>query len=83
MDSVNDVAKAFKISGYNYQKTRQELLKFKDLDPVELIKKEKVVKKGPDKGVRAFYITNFDPRMLHPRQLISRKRNWNGSADDK
>ena len=72
VDSVNDVAKAFKISGYNYQKTRQELLKFKDLDPVELIKKEKVVKKGPDKGVRAFYITNFDPRMLHPRQLISR-----------
>ena len=35
-------------------------------------KKEKVDKKGPKKGVQSFYITGYDPRMLHPRQLISR-----------
>ena len=38
-ESVEDAAKAFKVSGYNYQKTKQELLKFKNLDPIELIKK--------------------------------------------
>ena len=71
-DSVDEAAKAFKISGYPYQKTKQELLKFKNLDPIELIKKEKVDKKGPKKGVQSFYITGYDPRMLHPRRLISR-----------
>ena len=71
-EAVDEAAKAFKISGYNYQKTKQELLKFKDLDPIELIKKEKVVKKKPDKGLQAFYISDYDPRMPHPRQLISR-----------
>ena len=44
-ESVEDAAKAFKVSGYNYQKTKQELLKFKNLDPIELIKKDKKVKK--------------------------------------
>ena len=69
---IEDAAKSFKISGYNYQKTKQELRKFRDLDPVELIKKEKVVRKRPEKGVQAFFITDYDPRMLHPRQLLSR-----------
>ena len=71
-NSVDEAAKAFKISGYNYQKTKQELMKFKSLDPIELIKKEKVPRSVPKKGVKAFYITNYDPRMLHPRKLISR-----------
>ena len=71
-ESVEEAAKAFKVAGYSYQKTKQELLQFKELDPVELIKKEKVVKKSPDKGVKAYLITNYEPRMLHPRQLISR-----------
>ena len=33
-ESVEDAAKAFKVSGYKYQKTKQELLAFKELDPV-------------------------------------------------
>ena len=70
--SVEEAAKAFKISGYSYTKTKQDLLKFKSLDPVELIKKEKRIKKGPDKGVQAYYIDSFDPRMPHPRKLISK-----------
>ena len=70
-ESVEDAARAFKMSGYNYQKSKQELLKFKNLDPIQLIKKEKRKKKGPDKGVRAFYIDSYDPRMPHPRKLIS------------
>ena len=71
-ESVEDAARAFKMSGYNYQKTKQELMKFRDLDPIQLINKEKVVKKGPDKGVQAYFISTFDPRMMHPRQLITR-----------
>ena len=39
-ESVEDAARAFKMSGYNYQKSKQELLKFKNLDPIQLIKKE-------------------------------------------
>ena len=71
-ESVETAAKAFKVSGYGYQKTKQELLKFKNMDPIELIKKEKEARKGPDKGVRSYYIDQFDPRMLHPRKLITR-----------
>ena len=28
-------------------------------------------KKRPEKGVQSFFITDYDPRVLHPRQLIS------------
>ena len=71
-ESVEDAARAFKVSGYSYSQTKQELQKFRNLNPVDLIRKEKVVKKKPDKGVQAYYIANYEPRMLHPRQLISR-----------
>ena len=47
-------------------------MKFKDEDPIELIKKQKVVRGKPDKGVKAFFITKYDPRVPHPRQLISK-----------
>ena len=36
-ESVEDAARAFKVSGYNYQKYKEELLKFKDMDPIEII----------------------------------------------
>ena len=34
--------------------------------------KEKVPRNKPVKGVKAFYILKYDPRMPDPRQLISR-----------
>ena len=71
-DSVEEAARAFKISGYKYQSTKQKLLQFRDEDPSELIKKEKVKRNKPDKGFEAFYITKYDPRMPHPQQMISR-----------
>ena len=46
-------------------------MKLKDLDPVELIKKEKKDKKKPEKGVKAFFVSKYDPRMPHPRKMIS------------
>ena len=72
MESVEDTARAFKISGYCYQDTKKELLKFKEIDPLNLIKKSKTVRSKPEKGVRAFFISSYDPRMPHPRQLISK-----------
>ena len=71
-ESVEETAKAFKISGYSYQETKKELLKFKDEDPLQLIKKKKTVRKKPNKGVRSFFISKYDPRMPHPRQLITK-----------
>ena len=69
--SAEETARAFKISGYNYQDTKRKLLEFKDDNPIDLILKEKVTRNKPVKGVKAFYITKYDPRMPHPRQLIS------------
>ena len=43
-----------------------ELMKFEDLDLVELIKKEKEDKKKPEKGVKAFFVSKYYPRMPHP-----------------
>ena len=40
-ESVEQAARAFKMSGYSYQHTKQELMGFKNLDPIELIKKER------------------------------------------
>ena len=71
-ESVEETARAFKISGYNYQETKKGLLEFRNDDPIELIKKSKTIRNRPEKGVRAFYVSKYDPRMPHPRQLISR-----------
>ena len=37
-----------------------------------MIKKKKVAKRKPEKGVNVYYISKYDPRMPQPRQLISR-----------
>ena len=47
-------------------------MEFINDDPIELIKKSKTIINRPEKGVRAFYVSKYDPRMPHPRQLISR-----------
>jgi hypothetical protein len=40
---VEDTARALKISGYCYQDTKKEILKLKDLDSLNFIKKRKTV----------------------------------------
>ena len=61
------------LSGYGYQESKNELLQYKDISPVELIKKKKNVRKKPQKGVRVFFISKYDPRMPQPRQLLPRE----------
>ena len=43
-NSVEDTARAFKISGYNYQNSKKELFKFKEDNPIDLIKTDTVVR---------------------------------------
>ena len=50
--------------GYSSQSSKKELLEFKDDDP---FRKEKVVRNKPLKGVKAFFIEKYDPRMPHPK----------------
>ena len=72
-ETVEECPKSFSIAGYNFQHAKTELRKFRDIDPVEMIKKgpnEKDTKNNS--GSKVFYVDNFDPRMPHLRQLISR-----------
>ena len=47
-------------------------MKFEKEDPIELIRKENVTRNKPEKGVKVFYIAKYDPRMPHPRKLLSK-----------
>ena len=62
------------ISGYDDQMVKKEMLKFEHIDPVELVRKKgsKSKTKRFKPGCRAFYISSYDPRLPHPRNLISR-----------
>ena len=71
-ESVENTAKALKISGYNFQNLEKAVLEFRNEDPIVLINKEKVVRNKPVKGVKAFFISKYDPRMPQPRHLISK-----------
>ena len=52
-ESVENTAKALKISGYNFQNSKKSLLEFRNEDPIVLINKEKVVRNKPVKGVKS------------------------------
>ena len=49
---------------------------------IVLIKKEKTDNSIPEKGVKAFYVSKYDPRMPHPRKLISRNYHHIASNPD-
>ena len=71
-EAVEVCSKSFAIAGYNYQHSRSELRKFRNQDPVEMIKAGPKEKDGKRAGPKVFYVDNYDPRMPHPRQLISK-----------
>ena len=52
-ESVENTAKALKISGYNFQNSKKAFLEFSNEDPIVLINKEKVVRNKPVKGVKS------------------------------
>ena len=62
------------LSGYKYEMVKQELLKFENVDPLELANRDKKdnKKQKSKPGCKAFYVAPFDPRLPHPRKLISK-----------
>ena len=71
-EAVDTCSKSFAIAGYSYQHARSELRKFRNTDPVEMIKAGPKEKNANESGVKIFYVDSFDPRMPHPRKIISR-----------
>ena len=69
-DSVEEYSRAFTISGYDYQHSKRELQKFREQNPVTLIKSEKKTKKILP-GCRVFYVNPFDLRLQHPRKSLT------------
>ena len=59
---------------YKYQTARSELLKCKNIDRVEYLKNEKKRKENTKqkKNKKVFWISKFDPRVPHPRQVLSK-----------
>ena len=69
--AVETCSKSFAIAGYSYQHARSELRKYRNVDPVEMIKAGPKLKDITN-GVKIFYVDQYDPRMPHPRQIISK-----------
>ena len=74
IQNVELYSRSMAISGYDYQMVKREIMKFENLQPEELLKKSgnKSKSKRFKPGCRGFYVTTYDPRLPHPRQLISR-----------
>ena len=58
-------------SGYDYQMVKREMLKFENVDPRELVNRPKR-KRQNQPGCKVFYTFKFDPRLPHPRKIISK-----------
>ena len=72
--AVEVYSKSLAISGYNYQTARSELLKCKQIDRDEFLKAEKGRKKNKkqNNNKKVFWITKYDPRVPHPRAVLSK-----------
>ena len=71
--AVEKYSRAMAISGYKYNKAKSELLKSKSINREDFLKEEKSRKKNQknkNKG-KVFWISKFDPRIPHPREVLS------------
>ena len=71
-ENVELYSRAMATSGYDYQSVKAEMLKFEKVDPIELAKKESSKTKNKKKGCKAYFISPYDPRLPHPREIISK-----------
>ena len=71
-ENVELYSRAMATSGYDYQQVKRELLKFEAINPVELAKRDKQPSKRKKPGCKAFFNAPYDPRVPHPRSLISK-----------
>ena len=71
-EAVEEYSQAFTVSGYSYKKTKNELMKFKTKNPVDMIKDTSRRKEQNSVGCKVFYVGHYDPRVPHPRKLITK-----------
>ena len=71
-EAVEEYSQAFTVSCYSYKKTKNELMKFKTKNPVDMIKDTSRRKEQNSVGCKVFYVGHYDPRVPHPRKLISK-----------
>ena len=71
-ENVELYSRAMATSGYDYQTVKRELMKFEKIDPIELAKRDKQPNKRAKPGCKAYFNSPYDPRMTHPRSLISK-----------
>ena len=57
IENVELYARAMALSGYNYQNVKKEMMKFRDKDPVNLIKNGKTKQSRQKTGCRAYFNT--------------------------
>ena len=70
-ESVEQFSKAFAMSGYNYQESKKKLRVFEKEQPSYLIKRRRQTNKYLPE-CRVYFINKYDPRVPHPRKLLSR-----------
>ena len=71
--AVEKYSRSMAISGFKYQKAKSELMKSKSIDREEFLKEERSRKKkqkNKNNG-KVFWISKFDPRIPHPREVLS------------
>ena len=65
-EAVDTCSRSFAVAGYSFDHAKAELNKFREVDPVELIKAGPKEQNNENKtGVKIFYVDRFDPRMPH------------------
>ena len=72
-DAVEKYSRAFAVLGFTYQKAKSELMKSKNINREAFLNEEKDRKKkqrDKNKG-KVFWISRFDPRVPHPREVLS------------
>ena len=72
--AVEVYSKSLAISGYKFQTARSELLKCKQINRDEYLKEEKERKKKKKTcgNKKVFWISKYDPRVPHPRAVMSK-----------
>ena len=71
-ENVELYSTAMATSGYDYHSVKAEMLKFEKVDPIEMAKKESFKTKNKKKGCKSYFISPYDPRLRHPREIINR-----------
>jgi hypothetical protein len=75
--AVEKYSRAMAVSGFKYEKAKSELMKSKNISREDFLKEEKNRKKKQkdnNKG-KVFWISKFDPRIPHPRDVLSQNFN--------